>query len=164
MKRIKKKNIYMIITVVVIIIITIIVLSALSNAPKNNKQASPPSANTQQQTPVTQPIKTSQQLIQQALSYQDALKIYQGKRFQFSSTKTGACFVTPNISTFKNNTKIMLDNREAKQITVYLNGVAHVMSALSFKIITLSATKPLPQEVKIDCQNNYSIGKLTIQQ
>lgn len=98
---------------------------------------------------VKTPVKT--------LKYADALVLYKDKRIQLDAN----CIATPNNPTFKNNTKIMVDNRSAVSRTVKLGGVMTI-PAWGFKIVTLSANV-LPATWLLDCGSSQNVATVLIQ-
>ena len=122
-------------------------------------------ANTQPQTPSsgTQGVQTSTATgntvsMATALSYNDALKIYAGRRIQFDAS----CQVYPYYNTFKNGTKVMLDNRLNQGRTVYLNDVQYYLGPYGFRIIALSTANALPYTIMIDCGTGKNNGTIVL--
>ena len=98
------------------------------------------------------------------LSYNDALKKYEGRRIQFGTDVYGSCLVSPYQNAFKKGMAIMLDNRTAASLKISLDGQAHTLKAYGYKIVTLTATKALPYTISIDCGSGQNNGSILLQQ
>lgn len=98
--------------------------------------------------------------LSETISYNDALKIYANKRIQFDEN----CVASPNFVTFKEGTKIMLDNRASKARPVYLDGQVYNLQAYGFKIITLTTSAALPHTIMVDCGTGKNNGRILLQQ
>ncbi len=91
------------------------------------------------------------------LSYAEALSLYKDKRIQLDSV----CQASPDNSTYKNNTKIMIDNRSNETRTVKVGDVMTI-KAWGFKILTLSSGT-LPTTLFVDCNNSQNVATILIQ-
>jgi len=173
MKKIKKKDLYIIIggvLVALVIIWSIISWQAqnpgksilnLPPAQNENQQANPDNSTPAETGAVTPaPAETPEP----SLSYGEALKLYEGKRFQFGLNNVNNCMVTPYSSVFKKGVKVMLDNRIGKQITIRLDNVPYTISAYGFRIITLTTSAQLPHTISIDCETGQNNGQIILQQ
>lgn len=105
-----------------------------------------------QNNPVNTPTTTR-------LSYADAVKLYEGKRIQF----TDQCIATPYYVTFTEGTKIMLDNRAKTTQNIYLDGVKYVIPGYDYKIVTVSTPAKLPHDMRVDCGNGKGNATILIQ-
>ena len=91
------------------------------------------------------------------LKYGEALSLYKDKRIQLDTK----CQASPNNATFKNNTKIMIDNRSAVTRTVKVGSVMTI-KPWSFRIVNLSAST-LPATWLMDCDKSQNVATLLIQ-
>lgn len=91
------------------------------------------------------------------LKYNDALVLYKDKRIQLD----GECRATPQNLTFKNGTKIMVDNRSAKIRSIKLGSTMSI-NPWSFKIVTLSSNT-LPATWLLDCDGSQNVATVLIQ-
>ena len=168
MNKIKQKDLYIIIGVVVVTVIIILAIiwgqgktpgNGIFNPPANEQNGNAPAeSNTSTST------QTSTSTSSPSLSYGEALKLYEGKRFQFSFNSLNNCVMSPTSTAFKKGTSVMLDNRADKQMTVYLDGVAYNIKAYGFKIITLTTSAQLPHTIKVDCGTGKNNGQIILQQ
>lgn len=92
------------------------------------------------------------------LSYSQAVVKYADRRIQFDSN----CVATPVISTFKNNTDIMLDNRAGVRRTITVDGTRHTIEGLDYKIVKMTA-KTFPYTIQIDCGNGKNNANIYLQ-
>ena len=176
MKKIKKKDLYIIIGVIVVVIIIIWaiifaykpnnggnILNPSQGTQNENAPAGPETSTPESSSPSTS-TPTSSTSTSASLSYEEALKIYKDKRFQFSYASANNCIMSPSSSVFKKGTKVMMDNRYNKQITIYLDGTAYNIAAYDFKIITLTTSAQLPHTIKVDCDMGKNNGQIILQQ
>lgn len=160
-KFLSKKNLYTILTIIILIVAAVflykaITLTGLDIVPIiNNQNPANKTTNNSGSTNATTPTAS--------LSYQEALKIYADKRIQFSINYNGACVAVPIHSVFKNGTKIMLDNRSEKTLTISLDGAVSNIAGYGFKIVTLSTKSPLPHTLKINCNGSKGVSQLILQ-
>jgi len=173
MNKIKQKDLYIIIGIVIVTVIIIWSIISLQQgkvpgdnmfnpAPNEQNENEPAESNTS--TSASTSTQTSTSTPTPSLSYGEALKIYEGRRFQFSLNGLNDCVMSPTSTAFKKGTSVMLDNRADKQITVYLDGVAYNIKAYDFKIITLTTSAQLPHTIKVDCGNGKNNGQIILQQ
>lgn len=93
------------------------------------------------------------------LAYQDALNLYGSNRIQFD----GVCQATPNNSTFKNNTDLMLDNRSPLLRRLHLGDMRDVsVRPWGFSIVTFSSDA-LPKTIMIDCDGSQNVATVLLQ-
>lgn len=92
------------------------------------------------------------------LSYSQAVVKYADRRIQFDSN----CVATPVISTFKNNTEVMLDNRAGVRRTITVDGTRHTIEGLDYKIVKMTA-KTFPYTIQIDCGNGKNNANIYLQ-
>jgi hypothetical protein len=90
------------------------------------------------------------------LSYQEALALYMGKRIEINEQ----CYATPNTMTFKNNTKVMIDNSSDTPKILKI-GKTTTVKAHGFKIVNLTSTK-LPVKMIVDCGPLKGIANITL--
>jgi hypothetical protein len=91
------------------------------------------------------------------LSYKQALVTYANARLQLDKT----CQASPSNMTFKNGSKIMIDNRSAVARTVKV-GSTFSIKAWGFKIVDLSSST-LPATWLVDCGVSQNVATITIQ-
>lgn len=155
---------------ILVLAVSLIFLSQYKNAAKNKleneQQQNTAATTTEQKAPAVNKAPSTNKApdtsVQAGMKYEDALEKYSTSRLQFNG-----CVAAPAKFTYKNNVTLMFDNRNSSAITVYLDGKANTISALSYKLITLSS-KDLPHTVKIDCAisgtTKYNIASVTLQQ
>ncbi len=90
------------------------------------------------------------------LSYQEAVSIYAGKIIEIDSD----CKAVPNTMTFKNNTKVMINNNSDTLKTLKV-GKSIGVNARSFKIVNLSSSK-LPNKLIVDCNTIKGIANISL--
>lgn len=154
-----KKNLYIIIAVIILVVVISIIYALMQ---QNNSNTAQPT-NNQNQTTNNNPTTSNTATPTASLSYQQALKAYTDKRIQFNINYNGACVAVPIHSVFKNGTKIMLDNRSAKTLTITLDGAVSNIKAYDFKIVTLSTKSTLPHTTKVDCNGSKGVSQLILQ-
>ncbi len=93
-----------------------------------------------------------------SMSYEEALRVYEGRRIQFDES----CIATPFQHTYKNGTSIMLDNRSNQMRSIYDLGQTVNIPAYGFKVITLSATT-FPKTLLVDCDSRQNVATIIIQ-
>lgn len=91
------------------------------------------------------------------LPYHEALGLYMGRRIEV----TDECKVIPNVMTFKNNTKVMIDNPSNTLKTIKI-GKTMTVKEHGFKIINLSSSK-LPVKLAIGCDTLNSVATITLE-
>lgn len=91
------------------------------------------------------------------LPYHEALGLYMGRRIEI----TDECKVIPNTMTFKNNTKVMIDNHSSKLKTIKI-GKSMTIKEQGFKIINLSSSK-LPVKLAMGCDAQNSAATITLE-
>ena len=106
----------------------------------------------------TTPLSSVNSGVLPTSSYTDLVKQYSDRRIQFDEK----CQTTPAITTFKNNTSILLDNRSSWSRAVSVGGVKYQLSGYGYKVVTLSSSS-LPKELSLDCENLYNVGKILLQ-
>ncbi|MFA5933780.1 MAG: hypothetical protein WC795_00965 [Candidatus Paceibacterota bacterium] len=97
-------------------------------------------------------------------SYINALKKYATKRIQFGtdSATNRSCFATPNNVTYKNGTKIMLDNRTAISDVIKIGGDTYTVPAYGFRIVTLYSSS-MPKTYMVDCNQYQNVLTILLQ-
>lgn len=168
MKKIKQKDLYIIIGVA--IVAAIILLAAVSNnikAPGDNFFNMPQGvqnenkpAESNQSTPAT--TSTSGSTSEPSMSYQDALRTFADRRFQFSFDYANDCVMSPSYAVFKSGAQIMLDNRSDKTMALSLDGSLINIKAYGFKIITLTSNQ-VPHVVNFNCDAKKNVGQILLQ-
>ncbi len=94
-----------------------------------------------------------------SISYQNALVKYASSRLQFDNS----CQMTPNNTTYKVGTIIMLDNRSASTRTFHLGTMGNVtVKGYGFKLVQLTSSI-LPNSFAVDCDAHQNVGLIKIQ-
>jgi hypothetical protein len=94
------------------------------------------------------------------LTYDEALAQYADKRIQFDRV----CQATPNVSTYKTATRIMLDNRAPESRTISIGTLRAVtIPAWGFTTLELTAKK-LPETLDVDCNESENVATIIVQQ
>jgi|SRR3989338_9543454 len=91
------------------------------------------------------------------VAYAEALVKYKDARIQLDNT----CQASPNKTTFKNGTNIMIDNRAPVARTVKV-GSTFPIKAYGFKIVNLSSAT-LPATWYVDCDSSQNVATILIQ-
>lgn len=94
----------------------------------------------------------------QQLTYQQAIKTYEGKRIQFDAT----CQATPFNMTYKDGTYLMLDNRSPETRTIKI-GTPYTIKGYSFKIVKL-ANVSKATSLGVDCDARQNVATVLVQQ
>jgi hypothetical protein len=92
------------------------------------------------------------------LPYHEALGLYTGRRVELA----GNCQAVPNTMTFKNNTKIMIDNKSDMLKTLKIGKTTTTVKARGFKIMNLSSSK-LPAKLALDCDASKAAASITLE-
>lgn len=90
--------------------------------------------------------------------YTQLVKDYEGRRVQFD---IGCQALVPN-TTYKNNTKIMFDNRSGDARIITIGGVEYNFPGFGYKILNISGSN-LPARVSFDCGSAVNVGGILIQ-
>jgi len=93
-----------------------------------------------------------------AANYTQLVSEYDGRRLQFNDK----CQMTPPTPTFKNGTKIMLDNRSKDSRVVTINDKKYSMIGYGYQLVTLTSTT-LPQTLNINCDSMVNAGRILLQ-
>lgn len=94
----------------------------------------------------------------QTVKYTQLVKDYEGRRIQFDMT----CQAIPPSTTYKNNTKIMFDNRSGDARIITIGGVKYNFPGYGYKILNISGSK-LPAKVSFNCGAAVNVGSILIQ-
>lgn len=94
----------------------------------------------------------------QTVKYTQLVKEYEGRRIQFDMT----CQATPPNTTYKNNTKILFDNRSGDARVITIGGVQYNFPGYGYKVLNISGAK-LPAKVSFDCGAAINVGSILIQ-
>lgn len=76
-----------------------------------------------------------------ALTYEDALALYVGKRYQFDNCTAGPPIVSPGSLSLKIGSKFMLDNRDTDAHTIKVGTQSYRISKNGFAIATAPSTR-----------------------
>ena len=94
------------------------------------------------------------------LTYEEALKKYEGRRIQFDPT----CKATPSQLTAKTGTEVMFDNRSAVTQTISFDDQSFNILPYNYTIINLFTSAPtLPYNVIMDCGNSKNVAQVYLQ-
>lgn len=96
----------------------------------------------------------------QSARYSQLVQEYEGRRIQFDALCQA---IVPN-TTYKNNTKIMFDNRSGDARVITIGGVAYNFPGYGYKIITVSGpSNQLPARIGFNCGTAVNVGTILIQ-
>lgn len=94
------------------------------------------------------------------LSYEQAVKNYQGYRIQFGPT----CKATPSQMTVKTGTEVMFDNRSAVTQTISFDDQSFEIAAFNFTVVNLFTAAPvLPYTVILHCGQSKNVAQVYLQ-
>ncbi|MEK7604089.1 MAG: hypothetical protein AAB461_03180 [Patescibacteria group bacterium] len=94
----------------------------------------------------------------QTAKYTQLIKDYEGRRVQFDIR----CQAIPPNTTYKNNTKVMFDNRSGDARVITIGGVKYNFPGYGYKILNIYGSK-LPASVSFDCGAAVNVGSILIQ-
>jgi hypothetical protein len=140
------KNTWLFLGIVVALILCVVIYKQVKNSGEDALVGGPEGV---EDVEVQAPAKP--------LSYATALALYKDKRIQLDQ----ACIATPNNLTFKNNTKIMIDNRSDQTRAVKVGSTMSI-KPWGFKIVTLSSAT-LPATWLVDCGASQNVATILIQ-
>ena len=144
------KNVLLFIGILAVLVTGFFIVKSFRNVPIEETNLSDTSSQLSDETLLdTTPAKS--------LSYAEALKLYKDKRIQLDTD----CRATPSNVTFKNNTKIMIDNRSDVSRAVKL-GSTMTIKPWGFKIVTLTSNT-LPATLLLDCGALQNVASILIQ-
>ena len=160
MKNMNNKTLWIAVAVVVVVLVAVWT-SRLNNGGNlnlidNNGTASP-SPTSSPASNATKPKATSSPILG-AANYSQLVQEYEGRRIQFDDR----CQMTPVSPTFKNGTKIMLDNRSEIGKAITINGQKYQIIGYGYQLLILSS-KSLPQTMNIGCGSAESVGNILLQ-
>ena len=94
-------------------------------------------------------------------NYESVRDSYEGRRIQLDN-----CVLLPNYVTYKNGTKIMLDNRSNEPTEIRIDGRPIRLWAYEYHIVTLYNSS-VPHTVDFDCQylgqDQYNVARVLLQ-
>ncbi len=76
-----------------------------------------------------------------ALTYEDALALYTGKRYQFDNCTSGPPIVSPGALSLKVGSKFMLDNRDTDAHTIKVGTQSYRIGKNGFAVATAPAAR-----------------------
>ena len=158
----ENKNLVISILIILVIIILGLVFSRGKNTDKDNADnITEDTSVTDENTEISKPYIGSNPKSAPVprLSYEDALIKYSSSRIQFGDT----CIATPFMSTYKNNTTIMIDNRSSESKTFVVGSVSNFVPAYDYTLVTF-AYPNLPQTVYIDCGKQLNVATILVQE
>jgi len=91
--------------------------------------------------------------------YSQLVQQYRTAIIQFLQT----CQATPNNSSFKNGTSIMLDNRSSKAHVVSIAGMSYNLPAYGYQVVSLTSAT-LPGTLLVNCDGLVSVSTIHISQ
>ncbi|KKT37583.1 MAG: hypothetical protein UW27_C0014G0004 [Parcubacteria group bacterium GW2011_GWA1_44_13] len=91
-------------------------------------------------------------------NYSQLVTEYRDRRVQFNNI----CQMSPSALTYKNGTKIMLDNRSSESRVVTIDGTPYNFSGYSYRFVTLSSNT-LPRTLAVNCGPSINVGVITLQ-
>ncbi len=94
----------------------------------------------------------------QTTTYTQLVSDYADRRIQFDMR----CQAIPASTTYKNNTKIMFDNRSGDARVITIGGVKYDFTGYGYKILNISG-KSLPASISFDCGAAVNVGNILIQ-
>lgn len=110
---------------------------------------------------VTKPVRRATRVSAKAaprLSYTEAVRVYGGRRIQFSEI----CAATPMVSTYKTGTTLMLDNRSNKVRTFKVRDTVYTVPAYDYALAKVESTTT-PEKVLIDCDASQNVATVLVQ-
>jgi hypothetical protein len=139
--------------VIAFVVVSVGVIAAFSYYPQGALQL--PEA-----TPTPQPSvsKTSSPAKPSAEDYTKLVKQYEGFRIQFNEL----CQSIPNYVTYKNGTKILLDNRSGDARNIKVGATSYYLSGYGYRVVTLSSTV-LPKTILLSCGSAVNVGQIYLQ-
>ncbi|NUM25830.1 MAG: hypothetical protein HUU49_04415 [Candidatus Buchananbacteria bacterium] len=97
----------------------------------------------------------------QPVGYEEVRDSYIGRRIQLDN-----CMLDPNTVTYKNGTKVMLDNRSSEPTEIKIDGKAIRFWGYEYKIVTLYNTTA-PHTLDVDCEYlgevQYNVARILLQ-
>ncbi len=93
-------------------------------------------------------------------SYLDAVAYYdaRGARFQFDAY----CQAIPKQATFKNGTRVMLDNRSGDARNIKVGSDTYYLAGYGWRIIALYSST-LPKTLSMNCGSAVNVGTILLQ-
>lgn len=149
-----------------IVVIAIIVVAAVLRGPKDvaisNVQV-PQQTALENKSPMQPryyaPVAgETQSPIAPKLSYDAAVNKFWNMRIQFGEN----CVATPAVSTFKNGTELMIDNRSTQDKVFTVNGSSYPIAAHDYAVVPFTATTS-PQKFTINCGVMQNAATVTVQ-
>ncbi len=92
------------------------------------------------------------------LSYSKAVNAYTNRRIQFDMY----CQAIPSQTTFKNGTRVMLDNRSGDARNIKIGNDTYYLSGYGWRIVTLYSST-LPKTLSINCGSAVNVGTILLQ-
>lgn len=102
-----------------------------------DNQAVPTATDTNAPTPTNSNTNTATSPTSGVLKYDDALALYAGRLFQFTSCVAGPPpVISPGSLSIKQGAKYMIDNRDKTAHTIRVGSTPYLLAAQSFRIIS----------------------------
>lgn len=92
------------------------------------------------------------------LTYSQAVAQYTNARIQFDQY----CQAHPTGSTFKNGSKIMIDNRSGDPRSIAVGGTVYNLAGYGWRLVTLYSST-LPKTLYLDCGSARNVGSIYLQ-
>lgn len=156
----KNRNLWILVAVAVVVLVIVWLAQSNSDDVGNvnlfgNKSTVSPSPSVSSVRNIVKPKATS---IPSVSNYSQLVKEYGSRRLQFDER----CQMTPVSPTFKNGTKIMLDNRSGTAKTISVDAKNYQIIAYGYQVITLSGSS-LPRTMAVNCGSSVNVGRILLQ-
>ena len=151
-----KKNWVWLVLILAVVILAIFWLMKNSDSAGQNFTLTP--EGTSSPNPIAVKPKTIKPVVPGAANYTQLVEEYEGRRVQFDEK----CQMTPPNPTFKNGTKIMLDNRSASARAITVGSQKYNVMGYGYQLLTLSG-KDLPQTIGVNCGALVNVGQILLQ-
>ena len=94
----------------------------------------------------------------QTMPYSQLVAEYADRRIQFDER----CQAIPGNPTYKNDTKVMFDNRSGDARYIKIGDVTYLFGGYDYKILTLSSLT-LPKTLSMNCGAAINVGNILLQ-
>lgn len=97
--------------------------------------------------------------VSQVMPYSQLVAEYADRRIQFDER----CQPIPIRPTYKNDTKVMFDNRSGDARYIKIGDTTYFFGGYDYKIVTLSSSV-LPKTISLSCGSAVNVGSILLQQ
>ena len=145
----------------VVLVILIIILGTVIFNNKDGEKASSElqtpteTALESKSAPAMSYIAKAPSVDQPKMSYDAALAAFGDNRIQFDDH----CTATPISSTYKQGTKLMIDNRSGIEKVFHINGASYPIKAYDYVVMTLTS----PDTVMVNCGDMKNVATVLVQ-